>query len=474
MSDTIQFPPLLGFTLIIITISLILVVLLFTLQIAMKKTKEKPQITKKEYPAFATEILEKALQESEGQNPYFNFFVYICELLSKSFQIDGTMFLLYNTVQGDYEVKACAGIFPSLNLEAISEKITLHQFFEDNDIKCSQAFFKDVHESKVCTQSFNQKNTIIQSVSNPDINASFASYITIPLNVENELTLKIVVVRKDDSFSEEDIIEMKQVATYVQLGVKTLCNYDILRKKNKSETEANIASEIQKKMHSSKLPVLKGIDMAHIFESRFGVCSDYFDAIKLKKNSVCVAFVDVPGSPVTSLLVIQLIRSLVRFLINTKNSCSTLMSWINTALIKDNIDEHFANVTLFYYNEDTQIISCSCAGDNPVLHYDSLNKKWEQLSNKTDPLGISVNSAYNTVEKKLKKDDLVILFSDGLVDVLNENGDQYSTEKLKKNIEKSSTFSAKEIAELTKHGIIEYMGKRKSIDDASLFVLKIK
>ena len=70
--------------------------------------------------------------------------------------------------------------------------------------------------------------------------------------------------------------------------------------------------------------------------------------------------------------------------------------------------------------------------------------------------------------------DIIVTCTDGLLESLNENGVQYSSENLKKVIAKNSTLNAKEITNRIKDDLKKYVGIAQQYDDQSVLVVKIQ
>ena len=70
--------------------------------------------------------------------------------------------------------------------------------------------------------------------------------------------------------------------------------------------------------------------------------------------------------------------------------------------------------------------------------------------------------------------DIIVTCTDGLLESLNENGVQYSSENLKKVITKNSTLNAKDLTNRIKDDLKKYTGIAQQYDDQSVLVIKIQ
>ena len=70
--------------------------------------------------------------------------------------------------------------------------------------------------------------------------------------------------------------------------------------------------------------------------------------------------------------------------------------------------------------------------------------------------------------------DIIVTYTDGLVEALNEDGRQYSEEKLIEVVKSKATASGKDIATAVKNDVKKFIGTADQHDDQSLLVIKIQ
>ena len=91
-----------------------------------------------------------------------------------------------------------------------------------------------------------------------------------------------------------------------------------------------------------------------------------------------------------------------------------------------------------------------------------------------EPIGVEKTTVYKDIEFTGSKGDIIIAFSDGLVEALNEQGHQYSLDHLATIIKVNNKLPGKDIAAKVKDDIKKFLGAEKLHDDQTLLVVKIQ
>ena len=89
-------------------------------------------------------------------------------------------------------------------------------------------------------------------------------------------------------------------------------------------------------------------------------------------------------------------------------------------------------------------------------------------------MGVDKEAVYSDINITLNSGDILVTCTDGLLESLNENGVQYSTESLKKVLLQNSNASAKDISNRVKDDLRRYSENIQQYDDQSLLVIKIQ
>ena len=208
------------------------------------------------------------------------------------------------------------------------------------------------------------------------------------------------------------------------------------------QKEMQVAQEIQHSLLPNKVPTISGYDIGSLYRAAKEVGGDYYDFVHVDEETVGVVVADVSGKGVPGSLVMTMIRTALRMEARGNHSAAEVMARMNDFVTEDMKKGMF--VTIFYVILDSKnrIISYSSAGHNPMILYRAETDETFFLNPRGFPVGISLpdNSLFRRsidVEKiKLKKDDMLVIYTDGVTEAMNEERDQYGEDRLLSLIKK--------------------------------------
>ena len=101
-------------------------------------------------------------------------------------------------------------------------------------------------------------------------------------------------------------------------------------------------------------------------------------------------------------------------------------------------------------------------------------KKIELFKQKTDPIGVDANSSYTAKVIPFAKGDIAALYTDGLIETMDKDGEQYGIRRLAQVMAENAGLSSKDIAAKTKNNITAFMGETRIHDDQTLLIIKTR
>ena len=263
-----------------------------------------------------------------------------------------------------------------------------------------------------------------------------------------------------------------------------------LRKKNQQvEDELKMARELQLAMLPQSFPSVAsgfGEEDALKFFSFFipsgAVSGDFFDVVQLSETAVGIFICDVMGHDVRAALVTAMLRALVEDLSGKATDPGQLLAEINRALFKvfrQAGTTMFA--TAFYMVADVatgQLTYASAAHPNP-LHLKRLQGKVEMLGpdaggKKGPALGLFRDSKFPTYQRPMQVSDVVMLFTDGLIEEEGLDNEIFSQERLVETVQNLGALPTKELLGKTIDEIRRFCGHDELSDDVCLLGVEVK
>lgn len=302
------------------------------------------------------------------------------------------------------------------------------------------------------------------------------SYIIAPLSIKGKVVGISGLARlpQNKPFSEKDFKVAKALANYAGAAINNVyCIQEVLEQAD-LEREAEIAADIQKTLQAKHLPDLPEVGFGYFFSPTKGICGDYYDIILARRDRIALVMADVAGKGILSSMVMMMLRSILHLVTNTTKNASVILDWVNKGITgKINVD-HYATLSYVSYSPATHEVEYSNAGHQPMLLWKAAENKVEKVLINSDPIGVERNSTYEEIKLTVAPGDIIILFTDGLVESLNSEGRQYGLASLSKVISEHSGETAKDIAAAVKHDLKAFLGTAVVHDDQTLLVMKIK
>lgn len=157
---------------------------------------------------------------------------------------------------------------------------------------------------------------------------------------------------------------------------------------------------------------------------------DFIDYIEIDENNLLVVLGDVMGKKWNAwyfaLPYAGYIRSSVRVTTESSNEISPakILEQVNKTVYKDErISEIFTTISIVLINKSENFVQYAGAGDLPLLLKSNLSGQVEKIFSPGLLLGFSETSEYSNVQIKLDKDDQLYLFTDGIIEAENQNGE---------------------------------------------------
>ncbi|MBU1076632.1 MAG: SpoIIE family protein phosphatase [Spirochaetes bacterium] len=236
--------------------------------------------------------------------------------------------------------------------------------------------------------------------------------------------------------------------------------------------ELQIASQIQEMLIPKESPKMDGLDIRGYSQQATEVGGDYFDFFYIDKNNLGTILADVSGHGVSAALIMVMVRMVFKSISKDVKTPAHLLALSNKLLEGDMLEDKF--ITMIYYNFDARSkkLTLSNAGHPPLLWYKNKDKKIQEVGTNGFPIGVMENAEYENVDLLLKKGDVVLVYTDGFIEIKNEKEEEFGLERLKNIVVKSHELSSEAII----GNIVESCNRFSDIpmqDDKTMVVLKV-
>lgn len=133
-------------------------------------------------------------------------------------------------------------------------------------------------------------------------------------------------------------------------------------------------------------------------------------------------------------------------------------------------------VTLFYgiFDNETNTLTYVNAGHNPPIVFRKGSGKIEELELTGVAVGAMDDARFEQREINLSSGDVIVLYTDGITEALNEREEMFEVPRLIELIQKKSASSSQEIVDAIIETVFTFSGNQPQFDDITLMVVKVE
>jgi len=253
---------------------------------------------------------------------------------------------------------------------------------------------------------------------------------------------------------------------------------------NLSKVQSQVISELHKAADSLRekvvpagKPAFDNFKIEHWHKPFAGVPGgDFIDYVSLDDDNLAIILGDVMGKKwgawYFAFAYAGYIRSAVRSIIEDRvvTSPGNILKKVNHAVYQDSkISEVFTTLSVIILDKKNMTLKYSGAGDLPLIYKKANSSDASKIQSDGLLLGFLQNSEYPDSKIEMEKGDFVVLMSDGVVESVNENREQYGTTRLINLV--NSLNGNRSVLEKIKESISNF-SKEKFEDDISLITIE--
>ena len=196
------------------------------------------------------------------------------------------------------------------------------------------------------------------------------------------------------------------------------------------QNELGVASKIQQSILPTRFPERPGCRIFANMKPARNVGGDFFDVIHLQDDRIGIAIADVSDKGVPAALFMMSCRTLIKGAAIGKTDPGEVLHEVNQLLEEDNDAAMF--VTVFYgvYDPHSRRFQYANGGHNSPLIVHADGSSAELPLTGGIALGLMPDLDYDNSTVTLAPGDLIVLYTDGVTEAFDEQGNQFGTERL--------------------------------------------
>ena len=235
-------------------------------------------------------------------------------------------------------------------------------------------------------------------------------------------------------------------------------------------------AETQRSFLPQTIPQIEKLDIAAYFRPLVNVSGDYYTVLPMDEHKTLVMLGDVSGKGLAAALVMGLVMNTVK-IIGNKEDLAGVVKAIDKAIKGMHLQDKYT--VLFIGIIDTEKMTIryvNASMSDPIIVTRAPDRyKIKPLTSNCSLIGIIDLDEVEVAEQRLFRDDLILMASDGVSEVMDENGVELGDTELYLNTIKNSAYKSahhiiNDIADL----VFSYNGDKKLRDDVTMLTVKVE
>ena len=272
-------------------------------------------------------------------------------------------------------------------------------------------------------------------------------------------------------FTEDHARTLMLLVPAVAIAIENARLYDALEERERLlQDDLKAAFELQTVLLRAEPPQVEGLEIAIGLRPARQISGDLYDFFEYKDSHVSIAFGDSSGKGAAAALYGAMVNGLMRSIGPRRRDPAELMKALNDELVRRKVEARYVTLLLMLWHPHSTSFSMSNAGGFPPMV--CRNGNILRLHVEGVPLGLLENRDYDEVRFQAQKDDLVVLFSDGVTDHLNCDGAEYGRGRIAEMLRQSCSLSVHEIVDRIFADLDAFNTER--YDDQTLIVMRVR
>lgn len=298
------------------------------------------------------------------------------------------------------------------------------------------------------------------------------SEITVPIT-QNEEIIGALNVESDqlDAFDTDDLDILLFFADAAAISIEKAMLHRSLLQKQYLDEQLKTAGAVQSRLIPDRAPTVPGYEIGGIYLPAFAIGGDYFDYIPLADGRLGISLADVCGHGVPAALVMSAFRALLRTEVRNGNDSAAVCTHLNSLLPDFTGYDDFVTAVYGVLNPQDAVFSYTNCGHHPVLCV-RVDGAIEQYKVGGPALCIFEKPQFEVGQIGLRKNDLLVLYTDGLVELADSDGNEFGRTRLEETLVQIRTSTVDEILEGTIQAAKAFGGTEAIFDDIAMLVIK--
>lgn len=236
--------------------------------------------------------------------------------------------------------------------------------------------------------------------------------------------------------------------------------------------DVELAAQVQRMFLPIHRPTIPGLDIAGMMQPARGVSGDYYDYIPIDEHTVQLVIADVAGKGVPAALLMAATAAAVQLETKEKRDMLDVVNRLNSGLYSLSDSSRYVTLLLADIDARSKSLRYINCGHNPALLFQTTTHDVVPMNSSCFPIGMFDSLACAMNPAALTTGDILVLYTDGVIEAENSLGEEFGMERLSTLIRRGYMLSADELMNHILESVADFSRDVGFEDDATILVVK--
>ena len=312
-----------------------------------------------------------------------------------------------------------------------------------------------------------------------EANPEVRSELSVPLVYKGEVIGVLDLEHTRVNYYNDDHQRtLSTLAAQVAISIANANLYQrIHEEEQRMERDLEMARQVQLRLMPSHPPKLERAEIATQFLAARSIGGDVYDFLDYGPGRTALAMGDVSGKAAPAALYAALVSGILRSLAPQHLSPATMLAALNDQLQERKLDSQYVTMLMAIWDDSNQTLQIANAGSVQPLFVAANTDVAKPPAVRTIqaegfPLGLFPNAEYEEFTLSTRPGDLIVFFSDGIVDAVNATGDMFGDERLTHLLESQHQPTAQSTVDAILQAVTDFQAGTAHFDDETIVVLR--
>ena len=399
----------------------------------------------------------------------------ISQALGRTLDLD---VLLYTMLDGLFEIfpRASRALVLLRDGQRLVPRAVKHRDDEEGSVQYSRTIVTRVMDERQAILSQDAAQDERFSSTESVVNLQIRSVMCVPLVSHDSEALGVIQLETQERgahFKAADVQILASVAVQVSIFLEYARLHGEILRQSRLQRELELAEQVQRDFLPRSTPEVEAYQFWTYYLAAGRVGGDFYDFLSLPNGNQVALLGDVSGKGVPAALRMVKASTMCKVaLLRYPDDLGQAASTVNREIYDADGRGGFITLVLCVINPQTHELTVANAGHLAPLRRrpDGTIDELTDRSQSGLPLGVVEDQAYPTSTVAISPGDVVVLYSDGISEAVNPDGEMYTAQRVRKVVAAEKGRPPAETGNALIRDVRRHVGQREQTDDISLVV----